>query len=132
MTDEKIYDLFQQREDKICERFEGNIKTLTEFIAIENQGIKKSIDMLTEKVEKQNSSVKHLNEWKAGIEGAERQKNKGFAKTMQVVMFVVAFGALLATVYFGYHRTKKDVANMLDQYSFDVATRSWTFQKDSI
>lgn len=139
MTDKEIYDALTQREDKICERFEHNIKALTEFIATENQGMKKSIDDLTKKVEQQNSSVRKLNEWKAGIEGAEKQKNRGFENTFKVFGFVVAFVAMLTTIYFSYQKTKKDyesiktdVVNMIDQYSYDIVTRSGYFEKDSI
>lgn len=132
MTDEEIHRAIDHREDKICARFDSTIKTLTEFIALENQGMKKSIDALTLRVEQQNGSVRKLNEWKAGIEGAEKQKNKGFEKTVKVLGFVVAFSAMIASIYFGYQKTRKDVVNMLDQYSFDVQTRSWEFNRDSI
>ena len=122
MTDEKIYDLFHQREDKICERFEHNLKTLTEFIAVENQTIKKSIDALTEKVERQNSSVKKLNEWKAEVEGGEEalQKFTGAEhnKTIRYVAIAsicVSFIAVGATLFNSCvtGRMKDDIDNKL-------------------
>lgn len=99
MTDEKIYELFEQREDKICERFEGNLKTLTEFIALENQGIKKSIDGLSEKVDRQNSSVKKLNEWKAKTEGkdealqaVDKRSSDSLTKIIMLLGVMVSLG----------------------------------------
>lgn len=69
MDDNKIYELIDRKNNEICERFESNIKTLAEFIALENQGIKKSIDGLTDEVKKQNGRVDDLELWQAECSG---------------------------------------------------------------
>ena len=136
MEDNEIYQAIDHREEVICKRFDATIKTLTEFIALENQDMKKSIDDLTKRVTEQNGSVRELREWRARSEGAAGQRNKGFDKALRVMMFVLAFGALIATVYFGNKKTREDVSrdvvDMLDQYSFDIQTRSWSLNRDSI
>jgi len=136
MEDNEIYQAIDHKEGVICQRFDATIKTLTEFIALENQDMKKSIDDLTKRVTEQNGSVRELREWRARSEGAAGQRNKGFDKALRVMMFVLAFGALIATVYFGNKKTREDVSrdvvDMLDQYSFDIQTRSWSLNRDSI
>jgi hypothetical protein len=71
MKDSEIHDLIDRKQSETYDRVENTVRTLTEFVAIENQGIKKSIDNLTETVKEQNSSVKKLKEWKDGVEGRE-------------------------------------------------------------
>lgn len=132
MTDNEIHNCIDGKVNENYQRIEKLFGALTKMIAEDNQEIRKSIDNLRVRVEQQNSSVKHLNEWRAEVTGAEAQKNKGFDKVLRVMMFVIGFAALLATVYFGNAKTKKDVVDMLDQYSYNIHTRSWEFDKDSI
>lgn len=132
MTDNEIHNCIDGKVNENYQRIEKLFASLTKMIASDNQEIRKSIDNLRVKVEQQNSSVKHLNEWRAEVTGAEAQKNKGFDKAVRVMGVIIAFVAILVTVYIGSQKTKKDVANMLDQYSYDISTRSWSFDKDSI
>jgi len=73
MEDNKIHELVDRKQNETYDRLENTIRAFTGFIAIENQGIKKSIDALTGTVKIQNSSVQELKLWKAGIEGGDKE-----------------------------------------------------------
>ena len=90
-----------------------------------------TLDRIEGQVKLTNHRVTNLEQWKTTVDAVGNYKTKRLSKVLKVASVVVAFVVMIATIYFGYQRTKKDVVNMLDQYSFDMVTRSWTFNKDS-
>ena len=122
MTQSEDYRLYLE------ERFDAMEKDMHgQFISVHD-----TLDRIETHVKETNGRVGKLEDWKAYKEGAEKQKSKGFENTLKIIGCIVAFTAMMVSVYFGYQKTRKEVVNMLDRYSYDIQTRSWEFDKDSI
>jgi len=119
MEDDKIHELVDRKQNETYDRVENTIRVLTDFVAIENQGIKKSIDDLTKTVKEQNSSVKALKEWKARIEGGQNALKEAGDKSGRWLTQVIMGIGVLAAVCFGVvnscssNKLKEDVDNKL-------------------
>jgi len=114
MTDNEIHDLIDRKNADLCSRIDGTVKTLTEFIATENQELRKSIDKLTDKVEKQNGSVRDLKEWRAKTEGKDEgvKEFKHERLTMWQLIGVI-FGIIVSlTVVYGFVKSISNQAEI--------------------
>jgi hypothetical protein len=126
MTDKQIFECIDKKNSLIVESVEKMVseytKTLTLLITTENQNIKHSIDELTKKVKEQNGSVKTLNEWKAEMQGREKEdvkiEGRNHNKTiriLQLIGVVITIGLLYVgyrSLMRGQQEVKDDITNI--------------------
>ena len=89
MIDKKLIDYVDKCNERsinsMNEALDTRFKSLTSLIAIDNQNIKDKIKEVKDHVEKQNGSIRSLNEWRAGVEGG-RTKIKNMTPWIAVVI----------------------------------------------
>lgn len=87
MTDNEIHNLIDTKNQQIVTSvnslISGYTESITTLITTENKSIKNSIDQLTERVKRQNGSVRRLNEWKSEHCGEETGREQ-FEERQQV------------------------------------------------
>ena len=126
MTNKEIYECIDRKNDVLLQNltglFDGYVKSMTVLITEENHGIRKSIDALTLRVERQNSSVRELKEWKASVEGGESamktweaKHNRKFLRTMQIFGVVAAFLAVFSGMFFGFRKVNESTKVLRNQ-----------------
>jgi len=86
--------------------------------------LNKSVNELTGAVGELRTAVSGLAKFTESVKGAEEQKNKGFNQTLKVIGTVIAFIAIILTVVGMNKRTEEKVRDIVDQYGYDVTTRS--------
>lgn len=132
MTDHEIHACIDDKNQQMITNVENIIgsfsQSLTMLITSENQTIKHSIDELTKRVEKQNGSVRTLNEWKAKHEGIETgigktntERRAETQKTLQLIGTVIIAIGLCFTAYFGVKNSK--VAAQLEETKDEINTK---------
>lgn len=102
-----------------------HVSSLTLLLTQETQDIRHSVDQLTERVKRQNGSVRDLNEWKSKCEG-EKEANKDIKKTdleirsekrantqktLQFIATVIMALGLCTTAYFSFSGNKQSKVN---------------------
>jgi type I site-specific restriction endonuclease len=105
-----------------------HVSSLTLLLTQETQDIRHSVDQLTERVKRQNGSVRDLNEWKSKCEG-EKEANKDIKKTaleirsekraatqktLQMIATVIMAIGLCITAYFSFFGSKQSKANSVE------------------
>jgi hypothetical protein len=112
MTEHEIHSCIDEKNQQLVSSVEKIIGTfsqsMTLLITTENQTIKKSIDNLTDRVERQNGSVKMLREWKAKHDGAEGRSENSFTKVIKIAGVVIA----IVMAVFGYMNLRQDNKDM--------------------
>jgi hypothetical protein len=111
MTDKEIF-------DSINTIVGSHVSALTMLISTETQDIRHSVDQLTERVKRQNGSVRDLNEWKASVIGEDKgadklnkEKRANFQKVLQLIATVVMAIGLCITTYFSIFGSKQSKKN---------------------
>lgn len=142
MSDKEIFDCIEKRNDAVIKSVENEIRgytsSLTLLITTETQDIRHSIDELTKRVEKQNGSVKNLNEWKAECEGVKKEKSKcderktiNWTKTFQVVGALIAMGMLGLGVWTLINTANKILIKQ-DNLGIPIETITRGHEKDTV
>ena len=118
MEDKEIFELVDKKvlesSQHLERQMEVQYKSLTLFIADENQQIRKSISDLGTKIEKQNGAVRDLQNWRSEMRGIQKQKSRGFVNVMKIVMALIAAAGLLFTVYTKMNKTEKAVEDLVN------------------
>ena len=108
MTDTEIHDLIDKKNDHLIKNFgvmfDGYNKSITTLITMENRTMCHKIDKLTEKVERQNSSVRKLNEWKAKVTGVgeflEKRGDLTWKKIGIIMMIIIGVASIVITIIY--------------------------------
>jgi hypothetical protein len=111
MTDKEVF-------DSINTIVGGHVSSLTLLISSETQDIRHSVDQLTERVKRQNGSVRELNEWKASVVGEDKgadklhaEKRANTQKVLQLIATVIMAIGLCITAYFSFFGSNQSRAN---------------------
>jgi len=125
MNDIEVIQCIEERDDKLFKNvkdlIDGYTSSVTTLVTTENQNIKHSIDALTERVKRQNGSVRELNEWRAGLEGMEKAKDSvvktkaenraDIQKRLQLIATVIMALGLCITGYFSFFGSQQSKIN---------------------
>jgi hypothetical protein len=114
----------------------GAMKAIVEHLSKEIDGngspglsktvpvLNRSVNDLCETVGELRTAISGLAKFTESIKGAEEQKKKGFNQTLKVIGAVIAFTAVILTIVGMNKRTEEKVRDIVDQYGYDVTTRS--------
>jgi hypothetical protein len=142
MTDLEIITLIEDKNLLTVQNMEtlmgGFCKSMSTLITTETQDIRHSINELTKRVEKQNGSVRELNEWKARHEGVEEGKDESHEKdvrkkaekradhqkTLQLIATTIMALGLVLTAVFGFlgNENSKDNGRKIENLGDPVVT----------
>jgi phage-related protein len=81
------------------------------------------IDVLIDTVGDLRTAVSAFARFEAGYKAEQSAKNVGFEKTLKIMGLVVAFCSMLIAFIIMQNKTKNEVRDMIDQYSYDMHTR---------
>ena len=84
----------------------------------------KSVNDLIIAVGDLRTAVSGLVKFQEGMVGAEKQRSRSYSNTLKTIGVIIAFSSLLIAFITLNRKTTRDVRQMIDEYGFEVVTRS--------